>query len=63
MGRKHFQAEQIIHNLREAEVELSKGQTTVQVCKKLGICEALLHDSTPARFGPLSQSLPHDTTA
>ncbi len=39
MGRKHFQAEQIIHKLREAEVELSKGQTTVQVCKKLGICE------------------------
>jgi transposase-like protein len=39
MGRKHFQAEQIIPKLREAEVELSKGQTTAQVCKKLGICE------------------------
>jgi len=39
MGRKRFQAEQIIPKLREAEVELSKGQTTAQVCKKLGICE------------------------
>jgi len=24
---------------------------------------ALLHDSTPARFGPLSQPICHDTTA
>jgi transposase-like protein len=39
MGRKRFQAEQVIPKLREAEVELSKGQTTAQVCKKLGICE------------------------
>jgi transposase-like protein len=29
----------IIGKLREAEVELSKGQTNVQVCKKLGVTE------------------------
>ena len=29
----------IVGKLREAEVELSKGQTNVQVCKKLGVPE------------------------
>ncbi len=29
MGRKRHTAEQIIRKLREAEVELAKGQTTV----------------------------------
>lgn len=37
MARKRYTAEQIITKLREAEVELAKGQTTAQVCKKLGI--------------------------
>ncbi len=37
MARKRFAAEQIISKLREAEVELAKGATTTQVCKKLGI--------------------------
>ena len=39
MARKKYTAEQIITKLREAEVELSKGQTTPQVCKKLGISD------------------------
>ena len=39
MAKKHFQAEQIIGKLREAEVEISKGQTVGQVAKKLGITE------------------------
>ncbi len=39
MARKRYTAEQIITKLREAEVELAKGQTTPQVCKKLGISE------------------------
>ncbi len=39
MARKRYTAEQIITKLREAEVELAKGQTTSQVCKKLGISE------------------------
>ena len=39
MARKRYTAEQIITKLREAEVELVKGQTTPQVCKKLGISE------------------------
>ena len=39
MGRKRYTAEQIITKLREAEVELARGQTTPQVCKKLGISE------------------------
>ena len=39
MARKKYTAEQIITKLREAEVELAKGQTTPQVCKKLGISD------------------------
>ena len=39
MARKRYTADQIITKLREAEVELSKGQTTPQVCKKLGIAD------------------------
>ncbi len=39
MARKRYSAEQIISKLREAEVTLAKGQTTTQVCKKLGITE------------------------
>ena len=37
MARKRFSAEQIIAKLREAEVELAKGATAAQVCKKLGV--------------------------
>ena len=39
MPRKKFGPEKIVPMLREAEVELAKGQTVVQVCKKLGITE------------------------
>lgn len=39
MGRQRYTAENIIVKLREAEVELSRGQTVSQVCKKLGVCE------------------------
>ena len=39
MARKRFSAEQIVDKLREAEVEIAKGITIGQVCKKLGISE------------------------
>ena len=39
MARKRYTAEQIITKLREAEVELARGQTTLLVCKKLGISD------------------------
>ena len=39
MARKGFSAEQIIAKLREAEVELSRGQTVAQVVRKLGVTE------------------------
>ena len=39
MAKKRFQAAQIIGKLREAEVEISKGQTIAQIAKKLGITE------------------------
>ncbi len=39
MSRKRHTPEQIIRKLREAEVELAKGQTTAEVSQKLGITE------------------------
>jgi putative transposase len=39
MARKKYTAEQIIRNLREAEIHLSKGETIGQVARKLGITE------------------------
>ncbi len=39
MIRKRFSAEQIISKLREAEVELAKGNNVVLVVRKLGISE------------------------
>ncbi len=37
MARQRFSAEQIIHKLREADVELSKRTAVKQVCRQLGI--------------------------
>ncbi len=39
MSRKRFTPEQIITKLREAEVELAKGQRAVEVCRKIGVAE------------------------
>ena len=39
MPRKRHTPEQIIRKLREAEVELAKGRTTVDVVRQLGITE------------------------
>ena len=39
MAKKRYTVEQIIRHLREAEVELAKGQITGVVCRKLGITE------------------------
>ena len=43
MARKKFSAEQIIRMLREAEVELAKGQSVGVVCKKLGVTTNTYH--------------------
>lgn len=39
MPRKRFTPEQIIQNLREAEVLLAQGKTIAQVCRKVGITD------------------------
>ena len=39
MGQKRHTPEQIIHKLREAEVELGKGATVAQASKKIGVTE------------------------
>ena len=45
MPKKRSSVEQLIANLREAEVLLAKGQTTGEVCRHLGI-----HDQTYYRW-------------
>jgi putative transposase len=39
MSRKNYTPEQIIKQLRAAEILLGKGETVAQVCKKAGISE------------------------
>ena len=39
MGRRRYTVEQIIRKLREAEIELGRGLTTPQMCRKIGISE------------------------
>ncbi len=39
MPKKRYNAEEIIHKLREADVLLSKGATVSQVCKRIGVSE------------------------
>ncbi len=39
MARKKFKAEQIVVMLREAEIQMSKGLDTTEVCRNLGISE------------------------
>jgi transposase-like protein len=39
MSRQRFTVEHIVRKLREAEVDLSRGQAVAQVVKKLGVCE------------------------
>lgn len=39
MGQVKFSAEQIIHKLREADVELAKGTPVKAVCRQLGVTD------------------------
>lgn len=39
MGRKRHSAEEVINKLRQADVELGKGNTVAGVCKLLGVTE------------------------
>ena len=39
MSQRRYTPEQIIHKLREAEVEIGKGGTVGQACKKIGVTE------------------------
>ena len=39
MSQKKHTAEQIIRKLREAEVELARGATVAQACKKIGVSD------------------------
>ena len=74
MSRKRYTPEQIIGKLREAEVLLSQGQRTGEVCRRLGISEQaprrvpeprnlLLTQGGPNRDRAMTATLQHATTA
>ncbi len=39
MPKKRYNAEDIIHKLREADVLLSRGNSVSQVCKQIGVAD------------------------
>ena len=39
MRRKRHSAEEIVNKLREADVELARGETVPQACRKIGVTE------------------------
>jgi transposase-like protein len=39
MPKKRYNAEEIIHKLRESDVLLSQGKTVSQACKQLGVSD------------------------
>jgi transposase-like protein len=39
MARKRFSTEEIVNKLRQADVELAKGQTVATVCKLIGVTD------------------------
>jgi putative transposase len=39
MARKRFSTEEIVNKLRQADVELAKGQTVSAVCKVIGVTD------------------------
>ena len=39
MPKKRYNAEEIIHKLREADVQLAQGRTVADTCKQLGVTE------------------------
>ncbi len=39
MPKKRYNAEEIIHKLREADVLLSQGKSVSQVCKQIGVSD------------------------
>ena len=39
LGRRHFKAEQNIHMLHAAKIELAGGKMTGDVCRALGVSE------------------------
>ena len=52
-SRKRFSTEQIIHRLREAEVELTKGRAIAKVSRQLGL-------SSDASGVTCAETLPND---
>ncbi len=63
MARKRFTTEQIIHELREAEVELPKGRSVGQACKKIGVKTLFIDRGAHGRAATSSHSTASSVTS
>ena len=61
MSRKRHSTEQIISKLREAEIELSKGHSVGEVCKKLGITDQTYY-RWRKEYGGIRTDVPPDNS-
>lgn len=52
MARKRHSAEEIVNKLRQADVELGRGKSVIDVCKLLGVTETT-YDGWRKEFGGL----------
>ncbi len=55
MGRVHYTEEQIIANLRKAELLFAEGKSKAQVCKALGVT-AVTFTRWKNKYGSMSKS-------
>ena len=55
MSRKRFTTEQIIHKLRQAEVEIAKGKLVPEACKQIGVVEQTFY-RWRKKYGPMQPS-------
>ena len=55
MGRIHYKEEQIIANLRKAELLFAEDKTKAQVCKSLGVTQITL-TRWQNKYGSMSKS-------
>lgn len=61
MSRKRFTTEQIIHRLREAEVEIAKGKLVPEACRQIGVTEQTFYRWRKA-YGASSSTKPNSSS-
>ena len=58
MSRKHYSAERIVNELREADVLIAKGQAVAQACKRIAVTGFTYYRWRKEYVGPCPTELP-----